>query len=50
MQALGVDVLVSAPQKGWSSTPSAGLVMMSEAAEAKLAETKADSFAVDLGK
>lgn len=50
MKALGVDVLVSAPQKGWSSTPSSGLVMLSEAGEAKMADTKANSFAVDLGK
>ena len=50
MRALGVDVLISAPQKGWSATPSAGLVMMSARAEARLAETQSDSFAIDLGK
>lgn len=50
MKATGVDVLISAPQKGWSSTPSAGLVMMSERAVARLAETQSDSFALDLGK
>lgn len=50
MQALGVDVLISAPQKGWSASPSAGLVMLSERAEARLAETQSDSFALDLGK
>ncbi|MGC3939412.1 aminotransferase class V-fold PLP-dependent enzyme [Roseobacter sp. EG26] len=50
MRALGVDVLISAPQKGWSASPSAGLVMMSERAEARLAETQSDSFAIDLGK
>ena len=50
MRALGVDVLISAPQKGWSSTPAAGLVMMSERAEARLAETQSDSFAIDLAK
>lgn len=47
---LGVDVLISAPQKGWSASPSAGLVMMSARAEARLADTKSDSFAIDLGK
>ena len=50
MQATGVDVLISAPQKGWSSTPSAGLVMMSGAARARLEETVSDSFALDLRK
>ena len=50
MRALGVDVLISAPQKGWSASPSAGLVMMSSRAEARLAETQSDSFAIDLGK
>jgi aspartate aminotransferase-like enzyme len=47
---LGVDVLISAPQKGWSASPCAGLVMMSERAEARLAETQSDSFSIDLGK
>ncbi len=50
MQATGVDVLISAPQKGWSASPCAGLVMMSERAEAKLAETQSSSFAIDLKK
>jgi aspartate aminotransferase-like enzyme len=50
MRATGVDVLISAPQKGWSASPSAGLVMLSERAEARLAETQSDSFAIDLGK
>ncbi len=50
MRSLGVDVLISAPQKGWSASPSAGLVMMSERAEALLAETQSDSFALDLAK
>lgn len=50
MRAVGVDVLISAPQKGWSASPCAGLVMMSERAEARLAETQSDSFSIDLGK
>ena len=45
MGVLGVDVLISAPQKGWSSSPSSALVMMSAAAEARLAETQSSSFA-----
>ncbi|MHA6324020.1 aminotransferase class V-fold PLP-dependent enzyme [Roseivivax sp. CAU 1753] len=50
MKATGVDVLISAPQKGWSSTPSAGLVMLSERALARMEETDAHSFAIDLKK
>lgn len=50
MQASGVDVLVSAPQKGWSASPSAGLVMMSDRAVKRLQETSSDSFALDLKK
>ncbi len=50
MAATGVDVLISAPQKGWSASPSAGLVMLSERAAARVRETKSTSFAVDLGK
>ncbi|WP_203595402.1 aminotransferase class V-fold PLP-dependent enzyme [Salipiger sp. PrR002] len=50
MQATGVDVLLSAPQKGWSSTPCAGLVMMSQRALDRLDETTSDSFALDLKK
>ncbi len=50
MAALGVDVLISAPQKGWSSSPSAGLVMMSEAGEARVKSRQSSSFSIDLGK
>ena len=50
MQALGVDVLITAPQKGWSGTPGAGLVMLSEGARARVAAAKSTSFAMDLGK
>lgn len=50
MQATGVDVLISAPQKGWSASPSAGLVMMSARAVARLDTTKSNSFAIDLKK
>ncbi len=48
MKALGIDVLISAPQKGWSSTPSAGLVMLSDAAVTKVDSTESDSFSIDL--
>ena len=50
MKALAVDVLVTAPQKGWSGTPGAGLVMLSENARARISETKTTSFALDLAK
>ena len=50
MAATGVDVLLSAPQKGWSATPCAGLVMMSDRALARLEETESNSFAMDLKK
>lgn len=50
MKALGVDVLISAPQKGWSATPSAGLVVMSQRAAERLDETASSSFALDLKK
>lgn len=50
MRAPGVDVLISAPQKGWSASPSAGLVMLSDRAAARMAETESDSFALDLKK
>ncbi len=50
MAATGVDVLISAPQKGWSAPPSTGLVMLSERAEAALTATRSDSFALDLAK
>ncbi|HEX9859400.1 MAG TPA: aminotransferase class V-fold PLP-dependent enzyme, partial [Paracoccaceae bacterium] len=50
MAALGVDVLISAPQKGWSASPSAGLVMLSPRAEERLAAATSNSFALDLKK
>lgn len=50
MQATGVDVLISAPQKGWSASPSAGMVMLSERAAQRLEETTGDGFFLDLKK
>jgi aspartate aminotransferase-like enzyme len=50
MVECGVDVLISAPQKGWSASPSAGLVMLSPQAEERLAQTTSDSFSMDLKK
>ena len=50
MEKSAVDVLISAPQKGWSGSPCAALVMMSEAAQEKLKDTVSTSFACDLAK
>ena len=50
MRATGVDVLISAPQKGWSSTPAAGLVMLSERGRDRVEATTSDSFVLDLKK
>lgn len=50
MQQTGVDVLVSAPQKGWSGSPCAGIVMLSEHAYEVMQNTSSDSFAMDLKK
>ncbi len=50
MAETGVDVLISAPQKGWSASPSAGLVMLSKRAEERLEQTTSNSFAIDLKK
>jgi aspartate aminotransferase-like enzyme len=50
MQATGVDVLISAPQKGWSGSPGCAFVMLSERARAALETTTSTSFAADLKK
>jgi aspartate aminotransferase-like enzyme len=50
MAALGVDVLVTAPQKGWSGTPCCGLVMLGERARERIDATTSSSFACDLRK
>ena len=50
METTGVDVLVSAPQKGWSSSPCCAMVMLSERARAAIEATTSTSFACDLKK
>jgi aspartate aminotransferase-like enzyme len=50
MQATGVDVLISAPQKGWSSSPCCAMVMLSERARTAIDATTSTSFAMDLKK
>ncbi len=50
MTDLGVDVLLSAPQKGWSGSPCAGYVMLGEEGRSRVMSTTSTSFAVDLQK
>lgn len=50
MKSHGVDVLISAPQKGWSGSPCCGLVMMNQRALDVLETTESNSFACDLKK
>ena len=50
MAGLGVDVLLTAPQKGWTSTPCAGVVMLGSRAVAKLSETNSSSYVCDVAK
>ncbi|MGO3148059.1 MAG: aminotransferase class V-fold PLP-dependent enzyme [Leucobacter sp.] len=50
MEAVGVDVLISAPQKGWSGSPGAGFVMLSERAREAVSTSTTSSFAIDLLK
>jgi aspartate aminotransferase-like enzyme len=50
LRACGVDVLLSAPQKGWSASPCGALVMLGERAVARLGETTSSSFVCDLRK
>ena len=50
MAALGVDVLVSAPQKGWTGSPGCAFVMLGEAARWRIDATTSTSFACDLKK
>ncbi len=50
MAAIGVDVIVTAPQKGWSGSPCAALVMLSEKAKGVMETTTSTSFACDLKK
>jgi aspartate aminotransferase-like enzyme len=50
MQDIGVDVLISAPQKGWSGSPCCAMVMLSERARTAIDATTSSSFACDLKK
>jgi len=50
MKALGIDVVISAPQKGWTGSPCCALVMLSALARERLGNTTSSSFACDLRK
>lgn len=50
MQQCGVDVLISAPQKGWSGSPGCAFVMLSARARERIENTTSTSFACDLKK
>lgn len=48
MKALGIDVVISAPQKGWSGPACSGLVMLSDLATEALESSQSTSFCVNL--
>jgi aspartate aminotransferase-like enzyme len=48
MKELGVNVIISARQKGWTGPSCAALVMMSDAAVAKMVTTHETSFSMSL--
>jgi aspartate aminotransferase-like enzyme len=50
MRATGVDVLISAPQKGWSSSPCCAMVMLSQHARQAIDQSQSTTFAMDLRK
>jgi len=50
MEDSGVDILISAPQKGWSASPAFGLVMLSAKANEVINKTQSTSFSCDLLK
>jgi alanine-glyoxylate transaminase / serine-glyoxylate transaminase / serine-pyruvate transaminase len=50
MKDIGVDILISAPQKGWSASPCSALVMLGETALERITDTQSTSFACDLLK
>ena len=50
MQALGVDILITAPQKCWSAPPSCGIVLLNKTIGSQLSHTTSDSFDLDLNQ
>ena len=50
MKACNVDVLITAPQKGWSSSPCCALIALGERARERIESTQSSSFSMDLKK
>jgi len=50
MKACNVDVLITAPQKGWSSSPCCALIALSDRARERIDATQSSSFSMDLKK
>ena len=50
MKACNVDVVITAPQKGWSSSPCCALIALSDRAREKIDATQSTSFSIDLKK
>ena len=50
MKACNVDVVITAPQKGWSSSPCCALIALSDRAREKIDTTQSTSFSIDLKK
>ena len=50
MEVSGVDILISAPQKGWSASPCCALVMLSALGQERIKNTESSSFSCDLRK
>ncbi|AWI75418.1 aminotransferase [Parazoarcus communis] len=50
MAETGVDILISAPQKGWTASPCCAMVMFSRLARERIENTASTSFACDLKK
>ncbi|UYM14768.1 aminotransferase class V-fold PLP-dependent enzyme [Endozoicomonas euniceicola] len=50
MGKTGIDILISAPQKGWSSSPCSAMVMLSPLARDRIEGTQSSSFSCDLKK
>ena len=50
MEVSGVDILISAPQKGWSASPCCALVMLSSLGQERIENTESSSFSCDLRK
>jgi len=50
MKACNVDVIITAPQKGWSSSPCCAMIAMSDRARERIDATQSSSFSMDLKK